>query len=543
MARKRVTRPVDGGAAGVRPVVVALLLAGLLAGAAAVALYRSPAVASNFWVVPDEVEYAVGAHRLVEEGKYEILVGGRSLPPRYPPWFSALVVAPAYVIFGREPGAAIFPVTLLGICGVLAAFAAGKRASGAWGGIAAGLGLLALPDYRYYGRLVLTDVPATALLLCLAALYAREREGGGGPPGLRSSLGVGALAAFAALLRPVSAAGLLPFLWLALRRDRERAPVRFAALLGPLSAAFLASALYNLRTFGTALRGGYGYWCAVPHDYLSLTFSAAFVRANVEALRTTEFLPLAGCLVVAVAWLRFGGRKGAFGLAPGAGIAPLLEFAVVGTGPILLFHLVYFFPSSRFFLPTLACMAVVAGAAIGVALRRVPEKAAAPALALVVAALVAWRLRTPDWAPSKRAALERIRGATPPGAWIVSAIEPAYLEGFPGHGEPRRIIPVSRRVEYANKVLSPERVTDPSLVVQAPWADEAGRRGADRSRWAIPWVAEESPEALGEALARGIPVYLETSAFTADDAPFTREISRRFAIRRAGEELFELRAR
>src|SRR5207247_2471767 len=79
----------------------------LLAAIAAVVLYRSAYDASDLDVVPDSVEYALVAARLASEGSLGISLEGRLLPSRYSPWFP-IVLAPAYVLLGDDPGNAIY---------------------------------------------------------------------------------------------------------------------------------------------------------------------------------------------------------------------------------------------------------------------------------------------------------------------------------------------------------------------------------------------------------------------------------------------------
>src|SRR2546423_163915 len=90
----------------------------LLVLIAAVWLYRPPFSASNLEVTPDSVEYALAPLQFLEHGDYAIVVEGRPLPPRYPPWFPVMVIAPAYLLFGHDPGNAILPVTLMAGAGV-----------------------------------------------------------------------------------------------------------------------------------------------------------------------------------------------------------------------------------------------------------------------------------------------------------------------------------------------------------------------------------------------------------------------------------------
>ena len=65
-------------------------------------LYRSAFNASNFEISPDPIEYASAGYHLAAEGHYCITMNGRSFPPRYPPWFSLLVAAPAYKLLRRR---------------------------------------------------------------------------------------------------------------------------------------------------------------------------------------------------------------------------------------------------------------------------------------------------------------------------------------------------------------------------------------------------------------------------------------------------------
>src|SRR4051812_49969556 len=82
-------------------IAIALLAATL--ALAARHLYRSPYAASDLRITPDEVEYAVCARRLATLGRYDLPLpeptsaGITTVPPRYTPWFSALL-APAYLV-------------------------------------------------------------------------------------------------------------------------------------------------------------------------------------------------------------------------------------------------------------------------------------------------------------------------------------------------------------------------------------------------------------------------------------------------------------
>src|SRR4051812_5763791 len=126
---------------------------------------RSPYSASNLEVPPDSVEYALSAEQILENGHYQIIVEGRGLPPRYPPWFPVAVILPVYALLGAEPGNAILGITVLAVAGVGIAWAIGRRIGGNAGAVLAALGVLALPAYSGWATQVMSDVPCAALTL------------------------------------------------------------------------------------------------------------------------------------------------------------------------------------------------------------------------------------------------------------------------------------------------------------------------------------------------------------------------------------------
>src|SRR5579862_9576463 len=122
-------------------------------------LYRSPYSASALEVVPDSVEYAIAARRLVTLGQFNIALNGAVYPPRYAPWFSVLALAPVYRLTGGDDGTAILMVLFFGIAGIIAAYAIGRRLGGPWAGAGAAICLMAFKEYHAIARLILTDIP------------------------------------------------------------------------------------------------------------------------------------------------------------------------------------------------------------------------------------------------------------------------------------------------------------------------------------------------------------------------------------------------
>jgi 4-amino-4-deoxy-L-arabinose transferase-like glycosyltransferase len=517
------------GLKGRRPLLILTLIA-------AVWLYRTPYAASNLEVPPDSVEYALAPLQLLETGHYEIVLEGRMLPPRYPPWFPTLVILPAYVVFGHDPGNAILPVTLLAVAGIGFAWAIGKRLGGVAGGILAGLGLLFLPPYANWGTQVMGDVPTTALMLATCLLYLRLRTGQRLPT---IYFGAGLLIAVAALFRPVFAAMLFPFL-LEIFRGPETRVRNATALLLPIGAAIGVTLAYNSATFGSPLRNGYKYWAAIPMDYPSLIFSLSYLKTNLWLIARTVF-PLYVVVGIA-AWLVVRKREPAAFASARAAVWDTLTFVVLTTGPILLFHLFYFFPSDRFHIPMFAGAAIIAGGMLGLLFTARTTSLLKFVLPVILLLAIGARIAVPEPVPHRRLAADRVRAVTPGNALVISSIDPVYLERLAGHGSSRRIVPISRNVEYASKLLVPRRVDLPNAS-KLNWREsrnnELLRGGAQE---AVQFVASEQLEAIALQARAGTPVFLDTT-FIGDEGDVLNRLQRLFVFVQRAPFLYELRSR
>ena len=502
---------------------------------AAVWLYRTPYNASDLEVPPDSVEYSIAALQFLETGKYEIVVQGRSLPPRYPPSFSVLALLPAYALLGSNVGNAIIPVTLFAVAGIGFAWAIGRQIGGTASAIFASLGLLALPAYAMWGTKVMTDVPCTALMLGACLLYLRIRRE---PASMLLFVAAGVLVAVATLFRPVFAAMTLPFIFAAWMTHEHR--VRsLAGFVSPLVAAAAASLAYNARTFGSPGRNGYHFWTAIPADYPALAFSLGNVRMNLGIIAAAGFPLLVA--IATVAWLLARKWKPANYTAAYPALREVVIFGALTSAPISLFHLLYFFPGDRFHLPLLATAAIVAGSTMGLLLaarHTALLKLVLPALLLLA---LAWRVSVADPDPRRRIAADMLQQQTPPNAIIISGIEPGYLDRLVARNSARRILPFSRHVEYASKLLVRKRIENP----QPPpidWRDHRApgllRAGAEE---AVPFVASERIPELVQAAQSGTPIFLETSAIGGrHDAAIVARLQERFTLVQRSTYLYEL---
>jgi 4-amino-4-deoxy-L-arabinose transferase-like glycosyltransferase len=485
------------------------------------------------------VEYALAPLQFLETGRYEIIVEGRGLPPRYPPWFPTLVILPAYVLFGHEPGNAILPVTLLAVAGIGFAYAIGKRISSTTGGVLAALAVLILPSYSRWASQVMTDVPCTALMLgtCLVYLHLRNR-----PQSALFYFGAGVLVAVTTLFRPVFAAMLLPFLLATLRQKGKSAFLRGLLLLAPMAAAAAVTFTYNAATFGSPLRNGYKFWGAVPMDYPTMIFSASYVRTNLEEIGGTV-LPVL-LLVCIGAWFLVRARRPALFAASRQPLQDAVLFFALTTVPILLFHLFYFYPDDRFHIPMLASAAILTGSMLALLIGPMKETIFKLLLPAVFLLAVFARVATPAPPPLRRVAAERVRKHTPDNAIVISAIDPVYLARLAGNGSSRRMVALSRDVEYAWVLLVRKRVDDPRLR-SVKWDD--GQAIAfvrplirPHAEEAVRFVASERMDELAVEAARGTPVFFESSSVGENEVKVVADLRAHFNLVQRAPDLFQL---
>jgi hypothetical protein len=150
---------------------------------------------------------------------------------------------------------------------------------------------------------------------------------------------------------------------------------------------------------------------------------------------------------------------------------------------------------------------------------------------------------TPEPAPVRRLVADRVRQHTPANAIVISAIDPVYLERMAAAGSARRIVPISRRVEYASKLLAPRRIEHPN----PPPADWHDHRAAGLARGgaqeAVQFVASEQVENLAARAAAGTPIFLDTALLREPDEEVLGQLTTRFDSALRAPDLFELRPR
>ena len=512
--------------------IISIFLLILIALSATVLLFKSSYNASDLSIVPDSVEYALGAHNIVTNGEYSIAINGQELPPRYPPWFSLLILAPAYLIFGTSIGNAIYAITFFAVIGIVATFLLGKRIAGNMGGLLASQALLLHPLYRNYAGTIMTDVPCVTLILLGCLLYLKIKDNS--EPSSLLYISAGLLAALCGAMRPACGSVILPFLFLAvLPLTRKKKMMHLTALLCPTFILITTTAYYNLSTFGNPSRTGYHFWCPIPYDFPHLILSLKHIPSNIKALANDGSLLciIASIAIITIFYFRRSCSNKTKRLIRNASL-----FGILAVGPIMIFHLVYFFPSSRLFMPIISLLLVLAVAITAKALR-ISKESIIPILiqTVILTSFIAFRLIIIQTPPSRILAANRIKKNTPPNALIITAIDPVYMEFMTN----RKILPISRRIEYASKIIAEHKLT-PTFKPEN-WLDfSRSALLAAGGKSPIPFVATDLPPILIDDINSGAPVYLDTSHITGHDHAIVSTITQHSTLTEKAEDLYKV---
>jgi hypothetical protein len=511
----------------------------LLLAVAVIVLFESPYSASNLAIVPDSVEYATSAWRIVHEGRYAITINGTAYPPRYPPGFALIALAPAHLFPGQDPGCGIYGILFWSVIGVLAAFAIGRRLGGIPGGLMAGAAVLLLPDYRQYSQVIMSDATCTAMTLLLLLAYLRLTAA---PHNWKKWLCAGLLSALVAAIRPTGLSATLPFLFLAIRFPPRRRSLSNALLfLLPILLLGASQLFYNHSVFGTPFRSGYQYWCPVPLDYTHLTFGFSHLPLNARAAWQSGLLFLLPAVVILFLGLRRFARHVDSEV---TACRDCLWFVILSAAPLSLFHFFYFFGDSRFFLPITGPLAVLAGATLGALLRQVSSRIAVVAAAASLTLVFVLGLSQPEAEPTRRHTIDLLNDTLPKRALLISHTDPVYLDFFLNREGNRVVLPLSRDVEYASKIVAPARIPMPD----PPPAHARDHRcqgilnggGLDL----LPAAASEPAgvDAITTALDSGIPVFLDATHLHPAQLAVIEALQRRFRMRRTAASVYQLLA-
>jgi 4-amino-4-deoxy-L-arabinose transferase-like glycosyltransferase len=401
----------------------------------------------------------------------------------------------------------------------------------------AGAAVLLLPDYRHYSQVIMSDATCTAMTLLLLLAYLRLTAA---PHNWKKWLCAGVLSTLIAAIRPTGLSASLPFLFLAIRvSPRGRSLANGLLFLLPIVLLGASQLFCNFSLFGTPFRSGYQFWCPVPYDYTHLTFSLSHLPLNARAAWQSGLF----ILIPAVAILFLGLRRSArHGGSEVPASHDCLRFILLSAAPLSLFHFFYFFGDSRFFLPITGPLVVLAGAMLGALLQQVSSRIAVVAAAASLALVFVLGLSQPETEPTRRQTVDLLDNTLPKRALLISHTDPVYLDFFLNREGERVVLPLSRDVEYASKIVAPVRIPmpDPPPAHARDHRCQGIRDGGGLDL--LPAVASEPAgvEAIDAALDTGIPVFLDATHLHPAQLSVIETLQRRYRMRRTAPSVYRL---
>jgi len=357
--------------------------AGLLA-IAAFLIYLPSQLGAALTIPPDSSEYSICLANLLEHGRFGFTLNGEWYPSRYSPWFSLLCLTPAYLLGGGNVLCLHWAILVFALAVLFVVWKMGRLCGLGKLSILPPVLLMFLPDFVFYSRVAMTEIPYSALFAILGLVFVRFVNSK--RMSARSCFIIGLLVAWAGLVRFTGFAIAIPFGIAVLLKNMEciehteastslestisciswlklisrlkvgwnRKLLLLAAIGLPICLALLANAGYNWTVFGSPFRSGYHYWCSVPVDFPDLTFNLG------NALNAAEFL-----LTQPIIWISlvFGVVSLAFAVyaistrsfARYKNFLLLEGYVFVHTAVLVVMYLGYYWIDTRFFLPVSIC--------------------------------------------------------------------------------------------------------------------------------------------------------------------------------------------
>ncbi|MBR2962604.1 MAG: hypothetical protein IKC53_00170 [Lentisphaeria bacterium] len=443
-----------------------------------------PAKFGTCWlVIPDALENAFCADNFLREGKYGFYLNGVLHPSRYLPWFPLLFLAPFQALTGDVYGAVYGSwLAAAGLAAVMFLSCrqttvrpgpAGAR-DVALGGLA---GLLTFPVLLLSSFFIaltgyaMTEIPY--LLFCVWAMILWTRLASRPGVDMASLMWCSVLIALGGSVRSSAYPMLaLPYLLIFMREKawKRRFLLWFLAAL-PTALVLIASNIFNWGVFGSPFRTGYHFWCPVPYDFMPLTFNLRYVAEYLPRLvREKGFWLTMALLAVCAAWFcasRTARKEKLRSFPKWTAWEAAMTFALLQSTIIFVLYIVYFFYDKRMYLPILVMVLPPAASAAANLLRMVLKKRQTACWILAGAAVVLQLVAMHNLndyhkairgIPDDRAKLEYLSSILPGNAVLLSMFNPAVADKFFQHGTDRKIIPVNRIHEYADKIAAPQKV-------------------------------------------------------------------------------------
>lgn len=520
-----------------RPIQRAILVFAILVLVVDVLMLYTPAKYGTCWlVIPDALENAFCSENFLHEGRFGFYLNGVFHPSRYLPWFPLLFLAP-FQLITRDVYGAVYGCWLAaaGLAAVM--FLSCRRITGgpetpgepdtARGALA---GLLTFPVLLLSSFFIamtgyaMTEVPY--LLFCVWAMVLWTRLAVRPGVDRNSLIWCSVLIALGGAVRSTAYPMLLlPFLLVFMReKSWQRRFLLWTVAAMPTMLVLLASNIFNWRVFGSPFRTGYHFWCPVPYDFMPLTFHPRYAAEYLPRLFREKgcWLTLALLAICAVWFLvsRAARKENLLSFRKWTAWEASMAFALLQGAIVFVLYIFYFFYDKRMYLPILVMILPPAAAAAANLLRMALRDDYVGTCILAGAAIllqIAVMRNLNDYhkalrtIPDDRARLEYLGEVLPGNAVLLSPFNPAVADRFLLRGTDRKVIPINRIHEYADKIAAPRKVKACDPPPRDAFDNLApGLLDQPGCYLPFPYALSDDPARLRELLKARVPVYFVT---------------------------------
>lgn len=535
---------------------------------AAVLRFTDASSLRDLAIVPDNAQYAVGGWNLARGRGLWIYINDLKLPLQYPCGFP-LILAVFYLATNAALHQAVHLVHLFALATILLVYLFARSVFGRRIALLASFLLAVAPSSVGYSQVLISDMVSNAFIvagLWLAWQAAARNDTRPGP-----WAAAGALCGFSAAVHLLSGLTVVPLAAASLCGacvGRRRFPAPLLWALAGFAAGFSPVLVCNAVAFGNPFRSGYDYWARwgegqrnfslayawrntavsergdgrgnlgffvwhflgrswptlfAPYFLTVLPFAAAGAAAGIVPTRRWAALPIGVLAAAATAcailfplasWVNAPLLAAAaaalfFPAARAAGRGARLFALIASTlaGSVVLVLLFYSFQMSKFLLPIVPLVCILAARGVLLLAEACRGPGAFPVLLrLPVAALfalTAWgcalpfaggHFSRPEFPWGWHEGIELLDRIAPPDAILISGIDGVFVTHYFVKGTQRVYVPMSRDIEYVRhrKLPLSTAMDDPAYLAAAA---AKGRRifmdGFTYHQWAGVRVAME----------------------------------------------------
>lgn len=492
-------------------------------------LYLPSETGAALLIPPDSSEYAIGLVNLFEHGTFGITLNGEWYPCRYSPWFSISCLTPAYFLGLGDALKLSWAIWAFALTVIFVICKWGEFLGLGWKSVFPAVMLLLMPDFVFYSRIVMTEIPYVAIYAITGLIFVLFDETSLDSRGSwKLVLVCGSLIAWGGMVRPTMLPMSLLFICIIVRKGgwRMRTILLLAILLAPTMLYECANLAYNAYVFGNPFRSGYQYWMPVPCDFPHLLFNWGYVVNNLIELSK---LPMAWATIILVVCVNIGliiivkSRKTAVLVVRRYFLFLLFLDAQMIILAVL--YIGYYWVDIRFFLPiTICALPLLFAICHEIARRHIPVIGRCCVMVtpfLLVGLFLAAKPKYYRHAYSRQAWMAKAAVAAqvlPEGAVVLQGGDPNILEQFGFRSKRLILMPYERRFDYVKNMIAPTSIRNtrfqPTSYGQRniPELVEDGTCKLPFERTFL-----EDPRYVRELIERGNRVFLEQDALWGEE--------------------------